>query len=164
MPKKIAKLLKRLKKQRTLGKRARGIAAFDEKKPDPKVAQAKEAAKQLRPANNTTCDVYVGGATPPAAPSTAAVPCYLVPRFQLGQEASEGDLNYQWTHLMLVDKDKDVRDDYPAVPTTCRVYVPDKDGTGFNVVFVELVYRGLPGAHKKVYLDRRAPTFPTNEL
>jgi hypothetical protein len=86
-----------------------------------------------------------------------------VARFPQGQEASEGDVTFQWTHLLYLDADVDVRDSYPSAPSH-RVYVPDQNGTGFDVVFVELVNRGTPASYKRVYLDRRSVTWPSNEL
>jgi hypothetical protein len=44
------------------------------------------------------------------------------------------------------------------------VYLPDKNGTAFRVMFVERVNRGLASDHKRVYLDRLLPTWPTNDL
>ncbi len=116
-----------------------------------------------RPANNTTCDIYYSPNVPAAAPDVAGKGGCLVARFQQGSESSEGDQTFRWTHLLYLDADVDVRDSYPNAPVN-RVYVPDKTGTGFDVVFVELVNRGTPAKYKRVFLDRRAVTFPTNEL
>src|SRR5262245_52013879 len=104
-------------------------------------------AARPRPANNTTCDIYYSPNVPPAAPDIAATACALVARFAQGQEASEGDTTFQWTHLLYLDAGVDVRDSYPNAPSH-RVYVPDKNGTGFDVVFVELVNRGTPAKYK----------------
>jgi hypothetical protein len=116
-----------------------------------------------RPANNTTCDIYYTGNTPPAAPDVAAAACSLVARFAAGQEAGEGDTAFQWTHLLYLDAGVDVRDNWPSAANS-RVYVPDKNGTRFDVVFVELVNRGTPARYKRVYLDRQAVTWPSSEL
>jgi hypothetical protein len=48
-----------------------------------------------------------------------------------------------------VGKDIDIRNNYPDAPDS-RVYVPDKDGIGFDIVFVELVNRGDPTEYKRV--------------
>jgi hypothetical protein len=53
----------------------------------------------------------------------------------------------RWTRLLFVAKDVDIRDNYPDAPDS-RVYVPDDAGTGFDIVFVELVNRGDPTEHK----------------
>jgi hypothetical protein len=116
-----------------------------------------------RPANNTTCDIYFNPNVPPAAPDVAGQACALVARFQQGSAASEGDQTFRWTHLLYLDADVDVRDSYPSAPVN-RVYVPDKTGTGFDVVFVELVNRGTPARYKRVFLDRRSVTWPSSEL
>ena len=116
-----------------------------------------------RSANNTTCDIYFSPNVPPASPDVAGVSCSLVPRFPEGSEASEGDQTFRWTHVLCVDLSVDVRDTWPSAPAH-RVYVPDSSGTGFDVVFVELLNRGSAAAYKRVYLKRRAATFPTNEL
>jgi hypothetical protein len=42
--------------------------------------------------------------------------------------------------------------------------VPDSTGTAFLVKFVERVGYGTPNDHKRVYLDRAGPTWPTNNL
>lgn len=117
-----------------------------------------------RPANNTTADFYLHGNTPPGTPDVAGIACALLARFADGQEASEGDTDFEWTHLLTCAATVDIRDVYPASTNRHRVYVPDQDGTGFDVVFVELVNRGTATACKRVYLDRRAPPWPTNEL
>lgn len=123
-----------------------------------------QAPVRGRPANNTTADFYLNGNAPPAAPDVAFIKCNVTARFAQGQEASEGDTDFRWTHLLTCNPDEDIRDVYPASANRHAVYVPDENGTAFDVVFVELVNRGLPTAYKRVYLDRRAPTWPTNEL
>ena len=117
---------------------------------------------------NTTCDVYRSGNAPPAAPDVAAVPCVLEAAFGAGAALVYSSADWVYTHVMLVGPTADVRDSYTgshtfgAAPDT--VYVPDKNGTGFRVVFVEMAGRGSAGQHKRVYLDRRTPTWPTNNL
>lgn len=117
---------------------------------------------------NTTCDVYRYLNAPPAAPDGAGVPGLLLPDWRRGQEAGGRSTPWlTWTHVMLVDANVDIRDLYLGVAATSlndRVYVPDQSGTPFNVVFVELVQRGTPNEHKRVYLDRQQPAWPTNEL
>jgi hypothetical protein len=118
---------------------------------------------RARPANNTTCDIYYSPNVPPAAPDVAGVACTLIAHFEEGSATSEGDQTFRWTHILYVDASVDIRDSYPNAPVN-RVYVPDKNGTGFNVVFVELVNRGTPARYKRVFLNRLSVTFPTNEL
>jgi hypothetical protein len=116
-----------------------------------------------RPANNTTCDIYFSPNVPPAAPDVAGVACCLVPVFRQGGEASEGDLDLRFTHVLYCAATVDVRDNYPGSPSH-SLYVPTSADTGYEVVFVELVNRGQPDAYKRVYLDRNAVTWPSNEL
>lgn len=119
---------------------------------------------RARPANNTTCDVYYNPNVPPAAPDVAAAACHLRAAFaQPGSESSEGDQDFRWTHWLAVGPDVDIRDSWPSAPVN-RVYIPDKNGTGWDVVFVEIINRGTPAAWRKCYLNRRAPTFPTSAL
>jgi hypothetical protein len=119
-------------------------------------------------ATNTTCDIYRFGAGPPAAPAVSGVAAHLTPDWRRGQEAGErGTAALTWTHVMLIDATVDIRDMYvsqSAAVAQDTVYVPDQNGTPFNVVFIELVQRGTPNVHKRVYLDRHGPTWPTNEL
>jgi hypothetical protein len=122
-------------------------------------------------APNTTCDIYRNANAPPAAPDAAGVNCYLKPDWRGGQEGGDraetavGD--FVWTHILLVDVSIDIRDGYTGAMTPGnpdRVWVPDQNGTVFTVVFVERVHRGLPGDHKRVYLDRGAPSWPSDDL
>jgi hypothetical protein len=116
-----------------------------------------------RPANNTTCDIYIDPNAPPAAPDTAGVPCCLLPQWELGSEHEEGDTTYRYTHVLYCASTVDVRDAFPAAPAH-GVYIPDKTGTKFKVVFVEYINRGTPAAYLKVYLERQQPTWPTTNL
>ena len=117
---------------------------------------------------NTTCDVYRVGVSPPTAPSVAGVSCSLTGIYPQGLERGEGDpLDLKYTHRMLVDMSADIRDDYDAGTIGGNqdvVYVPDQTGTGFSVVFTEIVDLGMPWQHKRVYLVRLGPSYPTNQL
>jgi hypothetical protein len=121
-------------------------------------------------ASNTTCDIYRNGVMPPfSPPSVAGVPCYLKPDWRGGQEAGDRPASgaLTWTHIMLVDAGVDVRDSYVGQENQAAqdtVYIPDQNGTRFLVVFVERVQRGSGHEHKRVYLDRQLPSWPTNEL
>lgn len=118
---------------------------------------------------NTTCDIYRNATAPAAPPDVAGVPCLLQPDYARGQDAVVSDPSRAWTHLLLVDLATDVRDGWSAgVPLQPgaydRVYVPDKNGTPFSVVFVERVGRGTAQDCKRVYLRREQPSYPTNEV
>jgi hypothetical protein len=119
---------------------------------------------------NTTCDIYHTGTAPPSAPALAGVPCALRGDWRAGQEHGDrpglaGGL--AWTHVLLVAADLDLRDAYAGGLTFMEhdsVYVPDKDGTCFKVIFVERVAGGTGSDHKRAYLDRQLPNWPTNHL
>ena len=117
---------------------------------------------------NNTCDIYRTGTSPPAAPAVAGVACWLDASYDRRSETGEGDTNnLRFTHLMIVDVSVDIRDamnNFVAGSTADTVYVPDKNGTPFVVVFVERLGRGSPADRKRVYLNRRLPTWPTDNL
>ena len=120
-------------------------------------------------APNTTCDIYRNSNIPPAAPDVAGVSCFLKGDWRGGQEAGDrpNSGGATWTHVMLVDVSVDIRDGYTGAMTLLlqdAVYVPDKTGTRFVVVFIERVDRGTPHEHKRVFLDRLVPSWPTNNL
>ncbi len=117
---------------------------------------------------NTTCDVYRSGSVPPADPAVAGVPCRLEADYARRMEVGETmSADYRFTHVLLVDPATDIRDANVAFvvgSTGDDVYVPDRNGTRFRVVMVELHYRNSPTAVRRVYLDRYQPVWPTNEL
>jgi hypothetical protein len=121
---------------------------------------------------NTTCDVYRTGNSPPAAPDVPALPINLQGRWEDGQaEGTSGAsiLGYPrlFTHTAHFSLTDDVRDRFrggvaPVAQDT--IYVPDQNGTPFLVGFIERVTRFQPSDHYLIYLDRQAPTWPTNNL
>jgi hypothetical protein len=122
-------------------------------------------------AANTTCDIYRSGNSPPAAPDVAGVAIYLTGNYERRMETGEGETVSAWryTHVAAIPDATDVRDgttaffnNAPAFQDT--IYVPDKNGTAFIVRWVERKNRGSALAHKRVYLDRKAPTWPTSNL
>ena len=119
---------------------------------------------------NTTFDIYRFGSMPPAAPAIAGVTGHLQPDWRRGQEQGDRASVPQqlvWTHVLLVESSVDLRDCYAgglSAATQDSVYIPDQNGTGFRVTFIERVHRNGIQDHKRVYLDRQAPTWPTNEL
>ena len=127
-------------------------------------------------ATNTTCDIYRSGNAPPAAPDVAGVACRLLPDFTTSHEAATaGSTTLRWTHVLLVDAGTDLRDGYKGYGVTKvgqeadpaswdTVYVPDRNGTPFAVVFVERVGLGTGADHKRAYLQRQQPTWPTNNV
>lgn len=110
---------------------------------------------------NTTCDIYRSGNGPPAAPDVAGVRLYLKSAFVAGQEQAEGTSSISFTHIAIVPLDTDVRD----APGADSIYVPDQNGTGFTVQWVERHRTGAVSSdYKRVYLNRNVPNYPTNEL
>jgi hypothetical protein len=116
------------------------------------------------PYTNTTCDVYRGSNVPPAAPNVAGLACALVPK------GASILTSGQYTHLLLVAPNADVRDDYSpgnlaAGPNADRVYIPDRNGTLFRVVLVRRKGRGTALDHKEVLLVRAAGVaWPTDNI
>jgi hypothetical protein len=115
--------------------------------------------------SNTTCDIYRSTNSPPAAPDVAGVKLYLTPKGQ-------STLTTIWyTHVALVDATVDIRDNMQVsggVPTigvnADNIYVPDKNGTKFQVVLVRRVARGTAGDMKQIVLFRTQPTYPTDNV
>jgi hypothetical protein len=84
-------------------------------------------------------------------------------------ETGEGEAGgIRFTHVMTVPLSSDIRDgftDFGAPLNPDTVFVPDKNGTGFRVIFVERRSTGTTADHRRVYLDRmKPPTWPTNNL
>ncbi|MBM4069626.1 MAG: hypothetical protein FJ271_11845 [Planctomycetes bacterium] len=108
---------------------------------------------------NNTCDIYRGGRLPPLTPDVAGVPCVLIPQFEAGQERERSGALH-CSHLMIVDLNADVRD--RGVPASMNydpgngdsVYIPDRNGTRFFVVWVERTSWGSLADVKRVYLQR----------
>ena len=122
----------------------------------------------LPTAPNTTCDIFRAGHSPLGdPPDVLQAPCILKGIYVQGLERGEGDsTSLKYTHIILVDWTVDIRDDYSLQTIGTHydtVYIPDKTtGTIWNVVFVEMVDIGLQAyQHKRVYLTRQIPTYPT---
>lgn len=112
---------------------------------------------------NVTGDLYRSGNAPPSVPDQAGVAGYLAPDI----DPRHINSNAPWTHKLLVDVSVDIRDGYPgggALAQNDTIWVPDQNGTRFNVMLVTRVGRGTAFDHKKVYLDRAAPTWPSNDV
>ena len=108
---------------------------------------------------NTTCDYFDNGHLPETdSPDLAAVPIFLDGDFMRG---NLGIGNLRWTHLLQVGGNVEIlAADAPAN----RVYVPNKEGTCFEIVFVEVLERGKAGSFKRVYLERKSITWPSEQL
>ena len=115
--------------------------------------------------SNTTADVYRNGNGPPASPDVPGLTLFLVPDWQRGQRADRGNNAATWTHYALMDYVWDVRDNYTGTEgfggaNQDSLYLPDRGGVQYRVVFVEVVDFGKASMHKRVFLDRT--TIPTN--
>jgi hypothetical protein len=122
---------------------------------------------------NTTWDQYRYNASPPAAPLKAGVKVYLYPDWANAHHAAvvSGTSIGRWTHVALVATDNDLRDHYNPSGFSDSfgthfdtVYIPDQNGQPFDVVMVTRVGKGTPGDCFKVYLQRRAVTWPSSNL
>jgi hypothetical protein len=112
---------------------------------------------------NTTCDIYRSASAPPAAPDVAGVSCYLAPKGQ-----STLTTPY-YTHVLLVPQGTDLRDDYVAGDFTGvnggdHVWIPDKNGTRFDVILVRRVGRGTSVDHLMALVKRSSEPWPTQNL
>jgi hypothetical protein len=121
--------------------------------------------------SNATGDVYRAGNAPPAAPDVAGVALTLSPHFAEAHRAqTTSGTTLRWTHVALCPLGADVRDGYAgglAGETDSNpdsVYVPDKNGTKFLVVFVERVRPVGGDDYLRVFLQRQTPPWPTNQL
>jgi hypothetical protein len=111
---------------------------------------------------NVTFDIYHQPNAPPAAPNVAGVKGHLVERF--GNIKPPGSATHPfntYTHVLHVAVNTDLRDDATAPDA---VYVPDKNGTKFVVVWVARQGRGTALDMKVAYLARSNPAWPTTDL
>ncbi|HMF14945.1 MAG TPA: hypothetical protein VKE94_21665 [Gemmataceae bacterium] len=100
----------------------------------------------------TTCDVYHSGSPPPpSAPDIAGVILHLQGDFANTKIAPP------YTHLGYVALTVDLRD-------TDAIYVPDKNGTNFNVQRLGRIRTGGGQDVRKVYLTRNTPNWPSQNL
>ncbi|HMF14944.1 MAG TPA: hypothetical protein VKE94_21660 [Gemmataceae bacterium] len=113
---------------------------------------------------NTTCDIYRNGHSPPAAPDVAAVPIQLQHavhhekwKASQGQQFSAQEV-YQY--VALVPLGTDIRDNSNGAAAQDTIYVPDKNGVAYTVVWVERVSLAT-GEILRAFLTRNTTTFPT---
>lgn len=115
--------------------------------------------------SNNTADIYRAGTAPPSAPAISGVRILIVANKSCPTHDAEDALGY--SHFALVAATLDVRDnksDAFTLGSPDILYVPDKNGTPFKVNHVELRSRNTPSEHKKLYLDRGTPPWPTNDV
>jgi hypothetical protein len=112
-----------------------------------------------------TCDIYRAGSSTPVATN---VPCQLVPDLDRGRQRFSGEVN-AYTHYLIVDASVDVRDGSSGIASNNpanadTVKVPGNNAAAavsYTVVYVEYHNRGAAGEHKRVYLNRGTPAWPT---
>jgi len=111
-------------------------------------------------ATNVTLDIFHNGGGPTGTPDVSGVAGYLTP---VGNITTLN--NSLYTNVLLLDTSVDVRDQFGgAVGSTDNVYIPDKNGTKFAVYLVQRVGQGTRTDHKRCFLMRKLPTWPTNNL
>jgi len=110
----------------------------------------------------------------PGGDPAASVDGYLKPAASTGRHGTAEWL--KWTHVLFLPPETDVRDAYNSQLDPARdnsgadtVIVHDSTTasrkTAYYVVFVEVVGRGSPNQHLRVYLDRFAPNqWPNDAL
>jgi hypothetical protein len=97
------------------------------------------------------------------APS-AAQPGFLDSAYEAG---ATGVAGFRYTHVLLADPGVDVRDgfnDFGTPSAADQVAVPDASGSAWDVVFVDRPQAGMPSDVVRVFLCRRLPPYPTQEL
>jgi hypothetical protein len=114
---------------------------------------------------NTTCDIYRVGNAPPSAPDVAGVPLFITYCYDIGRERGEKEAQqFRFTAIANVDLTADIRDDFSdwtgSATNRDTIYVPDKTGIGYKVIFVETIGRNTPQQRRRVYLDRMTVTWP----
>ncbi len=110
---------------------------------------------------NTTCDIYRNGNIPPATPDVAGVKVALIPRSTNIKPTAAGI--GQYSHLMMVPIGTDIRD-VGSVGGPDTVWIPNKTGTPFVVVWVARKGQGTALDCLEALLMRQNPTYPTNNL
>ena len=94
---------------------------------------------------------------------------HLIPAFKEGQEAGEGDTQYQFTHILICkDKPLIIRSAFPDPPSASGPGVviakPKEQNNLFGVgspyptywlVYEHTVNKGRPDVHRRAYLQRR---------
>jgi PKD repeat protein len=116
---------------------------------------------------NATADIYRSGNAPPANPDVNQVTLHLRPQF--ARDAYEHGVteasNLRFTHVAYFELATDIRDSvsqFTQGSSQDTVWIPDKNGVPYKMVFVERVLRNHPMSCKRVYLHRKLPTWPLN--
>jgi|SRR6516165_11565260 hypothetical protein len=111
-------------------------------------------------ATNVTFDIFHNGGGPSGTPDVAGAAGYLTPVANVTTL-----IDGLYSHILLVDLSVDVRDPFNAGPAVSdNIYIPDKNGTPFSTYLVQRVGQGTRNDHKRCFLLRKQPTWPTNNL
>src|SRR5262245_40337363 len=109
----------------------------------------------MRPPN-TTFDVYLGGNLPPDAPDLSGASGHLRDQWREGGEANKSNRTFFWTAVLEVALGVNIPDAFPGGPGDTTLWVPDKNGDAYTVVFVERERRSRGGDFQRVYLVKRS--------
>jgi hypothetical protein len=114
---------------------------------------------RLPVAANTSFDLYRAGSVPPADPTMAGLAGFLKSAMPQALDAARRvDPWQRFTHRLLVGLDVDVRDLFDggtlAAGSPDSVFIPDRTGIRYRVVFVERRMRATAFDHLCVYLSR----------
>jgi hypothetical protein len=116
---------------------------------------------------NTICDVYhTGSPGPPAAPDIVGVPIYMVGNFpNIKPPGSSTSPFGTFSHTAYFPATVDIRDPTAAAGTgPDTIYVPDKTGVMYTIVWIERMGRGTSLDMFRVHLTRSVYTAPNNNL
>src|SRR6059036_499170 len=87
----------------------------------------------------STGDIYRSGTTPPAAPAVTAVPISIC---RVGCSRGCDNSGFQYTHIIHLPPDTDIRDGYSVSGTTVSqvnpdsIWIPDQNGVEYYVRYV----------------------------
>jgi hypothetical protein len=122
----------------------------------------------------TTGNIYRTGVVPPDPPAASGVSINLIPSFSANPSplmVGGTQPALYWTHIADMPLTTDIRDGFNGnvaavqAPTNFdSVYIPDGNGTRFDVVFVERLGRGTDYDRKRVYLQRQAVTWGSSTV
>jgi hypothetical protein len=119
------------------------------------------------PSPNTTCDIYRGNSQGPpvGSPDVSGVKITLIERFRNIKPPVEGIPPFGvYSHILYMPPTTDVRDG--GATGIDEIYIPNKNGTRFIVVWVARTGQGTALDIKVVYVyrDPAGTVFPTNDL
>ncbi len=110
---------------------------------------------------NVVVGIYRSNHLPPDPLDVANVAGYLQPAYERGRGEQA-----TFTHVLLLDVAVDIRDGYSrgSYGDADRIVLPSSGGALYLVRFVERLGRDSAFDHKRVFLDRQLPTWPSVDL